>query len=255
MIRKDKYPILEFDDSKEAVISPSIGQKKYGVLPIDKLIITFFKEAIDMLLQDGKIKPFLTLSGENEQVIYKFLNDDVLLMHGMIGCPACCGFMEELIGIGISKIMFCGGGGVLDKNIKVGELLVVEGAIRDEGFSYHYVEPSRIIYTQEDVRAVICSYLASNHLPFMKGLTWTTDAFYRETKDKVLLRKEEGAKIVEMEQAGCIAVAEFRNIKYGAIIYAGDDVSQDVWDKRCYRDRKSIRYSLIEICQDLVKLI
>lgn len=255
MIKKEKYPILEFDDNKDAIINPSLLQSKYGVLKINKLIITFFKDAVNMLLEDGQIKEYLVLSGENELVLYKFVDDDVLLMHGIIGCPACAGFMDELTGIGITNVMFCGGGGVLDKNIKVGELLVVEGAIRDEGFSYHYVKPSRIIYSQEDVRNLICSYLKDNHIPYIQGLTWTTDAFYRETKDKILLRKEEGAKIVEMEQSGCIAVTQFRKIKYGAIIYAGDDVSQDVWDKRSWRDRKSIRYSLIEICKDLVKII
>ena len=48
-------------------------------------------------------------------------------------------------------------GGVLDKSIKVGQLLVVEGSIRDEGFSYHYVEPSRIIYSQKVEDFMICS--------------------------------------------------------------------------------------------------
>ena len=151
--------------------------------------------------------------------------------------------------------MFCGGGGVLDKNIAVGKLLVVEGAIRDEGFSYHYVKPSRILYTQKEIRAKICAYLKDKNIPYMEGLTWTTDAFYRETKDKVALRKEEGAKIVEMEQSGCIAVTQYRNIKYGAIIYAGDDVSQDIWDNRNWHDRKSVRYALIEICKELVQQI
>ncbi len=255
MIKKEKFPILEFDNCNEAIINPYLLQEKYGILKINKLIITFFKETIKMFLDEGKIKEYLTLSGENDLVLYKFVDDDVLLMKGIIGCPACAGFLDELTGIGISRVMFCGGGGVLDKNIKVGELLVVKGSIRDEGFSYHYVEPSRIINAQEDVRKVICSYLKEKHIPYIEGLTWTTDAFYRETKDKVCLRKEEGAKIVEMEQSGCIAVAQFRNIKYGAIIYAGDDVSQEVWDKRNWRDRKSIRYSLIEICKDLVKII
>ena len=40
-----------------------------------------------------------------------------------------------------------GGGGVLDRNIEVGQLLLVDGAIRDEGFSYHYMPPSRVICT------------------------------------------------------------------------------------------------------------
>ncbi len=255
MLKNKDYPILEFDDNKEALINPYFLQKKYGVLPIKKLIITFFKEAVNMLLDDGKIKEYLTISGENDLVLYKFIDEDVLLMHGTIGCPACAGYMDELTGIGISEVMFCGGGGVLDKDIKVGELLVVKGSIRDEGFSYHYVKPSRIINSQEDVRKIICAYLNENNIPYIEGLTWTTDAFYRETRDKIMIRKEEGAKIVEMEQSGCIAVAQFRNIKYGAIIYAGDDVSQEVWDKRSWRDRKSIRYSLIEICKDLVKII
>ena len=44
MIKRDNYPILEFDDASEALINPSMLQKKYGILPIDKLVITFFKE-------------------------------------------------------------------------------------------------------------------------------------------------------------------------------------------------------------------
>ena len=255
MIKKENFPILEFDDCKEAIINPNIHQKEIGILPYNKLIISFFKEAIDILLQDNKIEKYLTVSGENDIVLYKFIDSDVLLMHGTVGCPACAGNLDGLTGVGIEKVMFCGGGGVLDKSIKVGQLLVVEGAIRDEGFSYHYVEPSRIIYSQKDVKDTICSYLKDNNIPYIEGITWTTDAFYRETKERIELRKQEGAKIVEMEQSGCIAVAQFRNIKYGGIIYAGDDVSQDVWDTRSWQSRKSIRYSLIELCKELVDII
>lgn len=62
--------------------------------------------------------------------------------------------------------------------------------------------------------------------------------FFRETIEKVKLRKEEGVKIVEMEQAGCLAVSVFRKIKYGAIIYAGDDVSSSSWDGRQWKSKK-----------------
>lgn len=253
MITKHEYPILEFDDEKEALINPAYLQSIYGILPFDKLVITFFKDALDKLKEEGKIEKYLTLKGENNLDLYKFIDDDVFIIHGAIGCPACGGFLDDLIGIGIKKVMFCGGGGVLDKNIKVGELLVVEGAIRDEGFSYHYIEPSRIIYTQPDVLSVMTDYLDNNKIPYLKGLAWTTDCFYRETKERIKLRKEEGAKIVEMEQAGCIAVAQFRNIKYGAFLYGGDDVSQDVWDGRNWNTRGSVRYGLIDLCRELVK--
>ncbi len=254
-ILKKEFPILEFDDEKDALISPYKLKEKYGELESDMLVITFFKEVVKALIEEGKIKHYITVSGENDVVVYKFVDSNVLIIHGTVGCAACGGFLEDLIGLGVKKVMFCGGGGVLDKNIGVGELLVVEGAIRDEGFSYHYIAPSRVIYSQKDVSDKICTYLEENKLPYIRGITWTTDAFYRETKERIQLRKAEGAKIVEMEQAGCIAVAQFRNIKYGAIIYGGDDVSGTVWDKRNWRSRRGIRYALIDICKDLVEII
>lgn len=255
MLRKEKYPIIEFDDCRDAVINPSHLQKEYDILPYNKLVISFFGEAIKMLLEENKIEEYITISGENPVVIYKFTDSDVLLTHGMVGCPACAGNLDISTGIGIDTVMFCGGGGVLDKSIEVGQLLVVEGAIRDEGFSYHYAPPSRIIYTQSNVKEAICTYLDERNIPYTKGLTWTTDAICRETRERVVARREEGARIVEMEQAGCIAVAQFRGIKYGGIIYAGDDVSGGEWDQRSWRSRKGIRYSLIEICKELVQII
>lgn len=141
------------------------------------------------------------------------------------------------------------GRGVLDKTISVGQILVVEGAIRDEGFSYQYIKPSRYIYIDSKVVEKITSYLDKKSVSYIKGLVWTTDAIFRETKDRVALRKAEGAKIVEMEQAGCIAVSQFRGFDYGSLIYGGDDVSTDVWDKRDWRSREGIRYDLIMLCK------
>ena len=146
-------------------------------------------------------------------------------------------------------------GGALEKGVHVGQLFVVEGAIRDEGFSYHYVEPSRILYAQKDVREIICSHLSREGIPYTEGLCWTTDAIYRETRALVQRRNQEGAKIVEMEQAGCIAVAQFRGVRYGAILYGGDDVSGAVWDKRADVSRTGVRYSLIRLCKNIVNTL
>ena len=157
--------------------------------------------------------------------------------------------------MGIHKVMFCGAGGVLDKNIEVGQILVVDGAIRDEGFSYHYIEPARYIYTDAETTEKITGYLDEHSISYIRGLTWTTDAIFRETPDKIAQRKAEGAKIVEMEQAGCIAVSQFRDFPYGALIYGGDDVSQEEWSNRGWRSREGIRYDLVMLCKTLVQII
>lgn len=253
MIAKSKYPISEFDDNRVAKLNPTSFVNR--PFETDKLIITFFPEVMERLVSKGNIALERTIRGENPVLIYRFLDDDVLITLGQVGCPACAGNLDLLNAMGITKVMFCGGGGVLDKNIEVGRILVVEGAIRDEGFSYHYIEPSRYIFTNPETTEKITRYLEKNSIPFLRGLTWTTDAIFRETADRIARRKEEGAKIVEMEQAGCIAVSQFRGFEYGALIYGGDDVSQDEWSDRGWRSREGIRYDLVTLCKKLVAIL
>ena len=254
MLCRNEYPILEFDDNPVAKLNPTnfAGSK----LDTDKLVITFFPEVIRKLLDQEAIFEDLVIPGENPVPIYRFTDDPkVLLTLGQVGCPACAGNLDLFNAMGITRVMFYGGGGVLDRNIAVGQILVVEGAIRDEGFSYQYIAPSRVIYTEKETNEKIISYLEENEISYLRGLTWTTDAIFRETPDRIALRKEEGAKIVEMEQAGCIAVAQFRRFSYGALIYGGDDLSGEEWSNRGWRSREGIRYDLVQLCRKLLNVI
>lgn len=256
-LRRELYPILEYDENKVAKLNPTSWSEENAEknFPSDKLIVTFFPEVMQKLTEEGRITAERTIAGENPVCVYRFVDSDVLITLGQVGCPACAGNLDLFHAMGIHKVMFCGGGGVLDKNIEVGQILVVDGAIRDEGFSYHYIEPSRYIYADPEVTKTITEYLDRNSISYLRGLTWTTDAIFRETKDKVALRKAEGAKIVEMEQAGCLAVARFRGFAYGALIYGGDDLSSESWDQRGWRSRKGIRYDLVTLCKELVQII
>ena len=254
MLTKNEFPILEFDDAPEAKLNPAnFVTEKFQT---DKLVITFFPEVMDRLAEDGQIVLERTIPGENPVPIYRFTEEpDVLLTLGQVGCPACAGNLDEFHAMGVTKVMFCGGGGVLDRNIEVGQLLLVDGAIRDEGFSYHYLPPSRVVYTDPAVTEKVRRYLDENRVPYLRGLVWTTDAIFRETPDRIARRKEEGAKIVEMEQAGCIAVAQFRGFVYGALIYGGDDLPGEEWSNRGWRSRRGVRCDLVILCKELVKII
>ena len=119
--------------------------------------------------------------------------------------------------------------------------------------SYHYAEPADYITVRN--ADFLAEVFEKNRFPYIKGRVWTTDAIFRETADRIALRREEGAKIVEMEQAACIAVAQFRHFSYGALIYGGDDLSGEDWDGRSWRSREGIRYDLVQLCAELVKVI
>ncbi len=253
MLTHEKYPILEFDDSPTAVLNPENLAPRQ--LDSDRMVITFFPEVIERLKAEGKITAEEHIPGENPFDIWRFTEDGTLLVLGFVGCPACGGNLDLFTAMGIKRVMFCGGGGVLDRDIAVGQVLLVDGAVRDEGFSYHYAAPSSCIYTRPEITERIARRLEERGVSYIRGLTWTTDAIFRETPDRVARRREEGAKIVEMEQAGCIAVAQFRGIAYGALIYGGDDISHEQWDNRGWRSREGIRYDLVMLCRELTGVI
>jgi purine-nucleoside phosphorylase len=97
--------------------------------------------------------------------------------------------------------------------------------------------------------------LRSRQIPFLKGLTWSTDVPYRETQNIIEKRKKVGCIVVDMEAAGMIAVAQFRKVSFGQIMYAGDDLSGAEWDNRKWSSRKGVRENLFWTSADAVLLL
>jgi len=120
----------------------------------------------------------------------------------------------------------------------------VSAAVRDEGTSYHYLAPSRLIEAAPAVVSVMEAVLGRSDVTFATGTTWSTDAVYRETREKVLLRRAEGCITVEMEAAALLAVARFRGVVLGQLLYAGDSLAGDSWDHRDWVHAHDVREAL-----------
>jgi len=142
-----------------------------------------------------------------------------------VGAPLAALLFEEAIDYGCRALVACGGAGALDADLALGHPVVVSAAVRDEGTSYHYLAPSRLIEAAPEVVSVIEGVLGRSGVPFTTGITWSTDAIYRETRGKVSLRRVEGCITVEMEAAALLAVARFRGVVLGQLLYAGDSLA------------------------------
>ena len=247
-MNKEKYPILEFDDTRVAKIEPSLSHKK--IEGYEYCVITFFREVLETMEKEGRIKVVKYLNCETLDIpIYEMetMGKKVHLFLGFLGAAGSAAFLEELIALGFNKFIVCGGAGVLRKDIAVGHLIIPTSAVRDEGVSYHYLAPAREVECSPEVVGKIEEDFNKYKIGYIKGKTWTTDAFYRETEKIVELRKAEGCVTVEMEAAAFFAVAKFRNVKLGQILYGGDDLSAVAWDGRKWHDRVEIRENLVEI--------
>jgi uridine phosphorylase len=155
-----------------------------------------------------------------------------VFVHPGVGAPFCAAVLEELIALGGRTFMACGSAGALRSEITAGHLVVPTSAVRDEGTSYHYLPPAREVQPSAGAVAAIEATLKKHNVPYVAGKTWTTDAIYRETPAKVARRRAEGCLVVEMECAAFFAVAQFRGVTFGQILYGGDDLSSDTWDMR-----------------------
>ena len=154
-----------------------------------------------------------------------------LFMIGVSGAWACAD-IEELHSQGVEKFIIFGNCGVLDSSIEDCSIIIPTMAYREEGASYHYVEESDTIEMNSKYRNEFIDILKEYNFDYVLGPTWTTDAFYRETNNKIKKYKELGVKTVEMEGASIAAVCKYLNIDYFTFYYAGDNLDSVEWDER-----------------------
>ena len=245
------YPILEFDPAPEAFIEPSKIIRAQD-LP-ERCVITFFKDVIDKVITEHSAKAVVQNEWEDgPHSIYEisYQGQRLAFFHPGVGAPISAGLLEEAIAFGCRKFFACGGCGVLEKDMAVGHLVVVSGAVRDEGVSYHYLPPAREVKSNVEAVDALVKTLEDRGVPYRVGKTWTTDAPYRETANKIARRREEGCLTVEMESAALIAVAQFRQVTFGQLLYGGDDLSGVEWDSRQWTSRKDVRENLFWLCAD-----
>lgn len=251
------FPILDFDDATEALINP--GKPDLPGFP-RHCVISFYQKATEKLLADGKLQPIgPAVSGETGDLhFYKIDIGDlpVLVCYPPgAGGPLAAMVLETLIGYGVKHFVVCGHGGVLRKDILRDSVMIARSAIRQEGVSYHYIQPSAEVVADYDLVLKAEQELKKHGLNPLVGKTWTTDSMYRETRKLIEQRKAEGAITVEMECASLLAVAQFRQVDLCQLVCAGDDISGAIWDPRHVADKLSIREKLIilsaEVCANI----
>ena len=209
---KNEYPILEFDDRKEAVINPN--HEDLDLKLPRKCVYVFLANHVDEYAGNNKaikVSEFVSATKVYPVYVIDYKGEKVTLVQAPVGSAAAAQFMDWLISYGVREIISAGSCGAL-VDIDEGVFLIPTKALRDEGASYHYMAPSRFIDVDKRAISSIRSALFERGISYVETTTWTTDGFYRETKDFVKYRIEEGCQVVEMECASLAAVASFRDV-------------------------------------------
>lgn len=232
MLIKNEVPILEYDDKSSEIIPPSHGKEEF--LP-EICVFAFLGSIVDEFVKnhDGKIVDvYETVGGNYNIYVVEYKNKKICLVRSPIGAPAATGLLDTLIAYGCKKCIACGSCGVLVK-LQENEFLIPVKALRGEGTSYQYLPASRYVEIDEKMVLAIENEFIEKKLPYKKCITWTTDGFFRETRDMVKYRIEEGCSVVEMECSALACCAKKRGASFGQFLFTADSLSNvDDYDPR-----------------------
>ena len=245
------FPILDFDSERSAILEPRPPQ--LSVSPSSGAVVCFFANVVSALVAEGRLQEVGAMGSEiGRHPIYlmEHKGQQLLVFHPGVGAPLAAGLLEEMIALGVKNYIVCGGCGVLDKAIAAGHPVILTAAVRDEGTSYHYLPPGRLAQAGQKATAALQRVLERSGLEFQRGISWTTDAIYRETAGRRALRLADGCSVVEMEAAAFFAVAEFRGAELGQIVYGGDLVVPEGWEGRAWHKRTDDRRMMFDLAVD-----
>lgn len=226
--------LTEFDECQDSTFNPSDVEKRIPGFP--KVGITCFsKKLLDRYVEIFNGSMIAEISNANGKVpVYKieYEGKEIALFMSRVGASACTVSYEEVLAMGLEKLIMFGTCGVLKKEIEDLAIIIPTSALRDEGTSYHYLKCSDEIAVNEKYKEEFKDILKKNNISYVEGKVWTTDAPYRETRDKVLKRKEQGCVCVDMECSAMSAVAKFRGKELFQFFYAADNLDGAKWDQR-----------------------
>ena len=145
------------------------------------------------------------------------------------GAPIVAELAEELVVMGLRKMILMTWGGTLQPDLEPGNIVVCNRAIRDDGTSHHYLPPGKYVDADAALVEKLVRAIQSRGANSTIGATWTTDAPYRETRKEVKQYQSEGVKVVEMESSGLFAVGQVRGVQTASVVVVMDSLATFEW--------------------------
>lgn len=237
---------------------------------ISKTDVTVGKKQYHIALQPGDVGEYVLLPGDparSDRVAKYLENAQLMASHrehrtftgtykgikvsvtstGM-GCPSTAIAVEELANIGAKTFIRIGSSAALTDDVRIGDLLISVGAMKNEGTSKFYVPDSFPAIPDWEFTYMLiqtAKELSKKHgFKVHTGISATDDAFYGETPEWIQKLIDLGITNIEMEASAMFTIAHKRklraacicgasgNLKTGEVIYDKENTKlAEAWDK------------------------
>ena len=214
-------PARVIQERKDAGLHPSCPVPAGAIMCYDAAFWQWVCEHPGYVEGDGWLKGAYLVPCNDARIL-------VLKVPGF-GAPTAVMTLEELAAFGIKKFVNLGAAGGLQENMNIGDIVICDRAIRDEGTSHHYLPVEKYAFSCPELTENLCTAFERKGIQFSKGASWTTDAPYRETIEELRQHCADGVATVEMEASSLFAVGAYRGVSVIAIFAISDLLSEEDW--------------------------
>jgi uridine phosphorylase len=174
----------------------------------------------------GRVDRIAGLCDDHEVVAqnreYKLVNAtyegrDLTICSTGIGSPSTAIAVEELEAVGVETLIRVGTTGALQEGIEIGDMVVANGAAKDEGTTGRYESDTVPAVPDYDVLSSLVDAAEANDEDVHVGPIATDDAFYAETDEYINDWEDAGLLAVEMEAAALFSLCRRKGLRSGAI--------------------------------------
>jgi uridine phosphorylase len=161
----------------------------------------------------------LACNREYKTVIGTYKGIRVLVTSTGIGGVSAGIAIEELRNVGIKYMIRIGSCGALQPQLKIGDLVIASGAVRNDGASYAYINKAYPAIPDTELLFHLIEAAKSKNVKHYTGIVRCHDSFYTDNEQDIdKYWSEKGVLASDMETAALFVIGGLRGIKTASIL-------------------------------------
>ncbi len=184
------------------------------LMPGDPFRVQLIADRLDDAVEVAHKREYRTMNGTYKGRL-------ITVCSSGMGCPSTAIGVEELARVGGRVFIRVGSTAALQPHIGVGDIIVSEGSLRNDGTTAAYVPPGYPAVPDFELtvmlKTVADEFAAAQGFTSHAGLNATDDAFYAETPEWIANLSRVGMLNVEMESSALFVVARQRGLRAGMV--------------------------------------
>jgi len=129
------------------------------------------------------------------------------------------GIVEELKNLGVTNMIRIGSCGALQPQVKIGDLVLVSGAVRDDGASKTYIDPIFPAVPDSELLFACVQAAKERTYRYHTGIARSHDSFYTDREAEIdAYWSKRGVLGADMETAALYTIGHLRGIRTMSIL-------------------------------------